>query len=90
MQMTIGKKIILGFSVLAVISIFTAVLNRYEHTKVEKALVKLSHASEAQNFFSDFKGRVTNNTLAYMDAIVDKDSKTVDAGLKEDIGNFES
>ena len=90
MQMTIGKKIILGFSVLAVISIFTAALNRYEHSKVEIALEKLSQASEAKNFFSDFKGRVTNNTLAYMDAIVDKDSKAVDAGLKEDIANFQS
>ena len=90
MQMTIGKKIILGFSVLAVISILTAALNRYEHTKVELALSKLSHASEAKNFFSDFKGRVTNNTLAYMDAIVDKDSKAVDAGLKEDIVNFQA
>jgi methyl-accepting chemotaxis protein len=82
-NLSVTKKLQIGIAALVILSSISSMLNYLAYQKVASAykeFVKLNDASRELNIFTNL---LTNNTLGYMDAIVDKESGTVDKTITD-------
>lgn len=90
MKWTIGKRINFGFGTIMSIVLLSSILNLLDSSKVDSG-ISLSDTRFAQlSLFSELKYKFKNTTLAYMDAIIDADSGTVDMDIQNTHKDFSS
>jgi methyl-accepting chemotaxis protein len=83
MKMGIKKLVILSLVTLTLVPIVAGVIVLGFQSKIEKSEQILIRVNEEKNIVNDLKTRIIENTLGYMDAIVDKDSFKVNDEIKD-------
>lgn len=77
-KFSVTRKLQFGISILVVLSLVGSVVGFYSQKKIETSYLEFKKLNETNALLNAFSTLMTNNTLGYMDAIVDKDSGTVD------------
>lgn len=77
-QISVTRKLQIGISILVVFSLMGSAISFYSQNKIETSYKEFKRLNETNALLNSFSTLMTNNTLGYMDAIVDKDSGTVD------------
>lgn len=75
------KKLKVGIAMMVILSAISSIINYVSYLKVDKAYTQFETLNKTNTELNAFVSLITNNTLGYMDAIVDKDSGDVDAGI---------
>jgi methyl-accepting chemotaxis protein len=75
------KKLQIGIATMVILSVLSSVINYASYLKIDKANGEFEKLNKTNTVLNAFVSLLTNNTLGYMDAIVDKDSGDVDAGI---------
>lgn len=79
MKLGIKKILVIGVALLTIIPLFSNVISIYFQREIKKSEIALAHSAYKRDLINNFNLHITNNTLGYMDAIVDKESfKVVD------------
>lgn len=78
---SVTKKLQFGITALVILSSISSLVNYMAYQKVARAYTEFTFLNEASRELNYFTNLLTNNTLGYMDAIVDKDSGSVDQGI---------
>lgn len=87
-DLSVTKKLQIGITALVILSSISSLVNYMAYQKVARAyteFTKLNDASRELNYFTNI---LTNNTLGFMDAIVDKDSGAVDKSITDKNDEF--
>ena len=77
-KFSVTRKLQFGISILVVLSLVGSVVGFYSQKKIETSYLEFKKLNETNALLNTFSTLMTNDTLGYMDAIVDKDSGTVD------------
>lgn len=80
-NMSITRKLQLGIATLVLLTALGSTLNYFATRRLQVAYNEFKILNEANRHLNTFISLLTNNTLGYMDAIVDKDSGDVDASI---------
>jgi methyl-accepting chemotaxis protein len=80
--MGIKKKLILGIVLLISLNFISEFISERQDNEVQKSVKQLTLMNEKKDLLNNFLSILTNNTLGYMDAIVDKDTFKVVVEIK--------
>lgn len=81
--LSVTKKLQLGITALVLLSSISSLVNYMAYKKVARAYAEFTHLNDASRELNYFTNILTNNTLGFMDAIVDKDSGDVDKSITD-------
>lgn len=80
-SLSVTRKLQIGITTMVILSSISSLVNYMGYKKVASAYEEFIELNDANKVLNSFTSLLTNNTLGYMDSIVDKDSGTVDAGI---------
>ena len=87
-NLSVTKKLQLGITALVILSSISSLVNYMAYQKVAGAYAEFTQLNVASRELNYFTNILTNNTLGFMDAIVDKDSGTVDKSITDKNDEF--
>lgn len=87
-NLSVTKKLQLGITALVILSSVSSLVNYMAYQKVARAYTEFTQLNDASRELNYFTNLLTNNTLGFMDAIVDKDSGTVDKTITDKNDEF--
>jgi methyl-accepting chemotaxis protein len=87
-NLSVTKKLQIGITALVILSSISSLVNYMAYQKVARAYAEFTHLNDASRELNYFTNLLTNNTLGFMDAIVDKDSGTVDKTITDKNDEF--
>jgi methyl-accepting chemotaxis protein len=88
MKIGVKKSLIIGICLLTLIPLLSNAISLYFQRGIKRAEIKLSIINDRKNIMGSFVESSTLTTLAYMDAIVDKDSFKVIPEIKAEHENY--
>lgn len=80
-NVSVTKKLTLGLGTIVILSIISSIVTYIEYARINKAYNEFEYIHKSDKLLNEINMTLTNNTLGYMDAIVDKDSFDVDHGI---------
>ena len=80
-NVSVTKKLKIGLGIIIFLSFISSTVTYVEYKKIEQAYKEFENIHHSDKTLNDLNMMLTNNTLGYMDAIVDKDSADVDSGI---------
>lgn len=87
-NISVTKKLQLGITALVILSSISSLVNYMAYQKVAAAYTEFTKLNDASRNLNYFTNILTNNTLGFMDAIVDKDSGDVDKSITDKNDEF--
>lgn len=85
-KMSVTRKLQFGIAILVLLSSISSLVNFIAYKKVERSYNEFAKLNDVNRELNYFTNLLTNNTLGYMDAIVDKESGDV---VSEIVGKHE-
>ena len=87
-NLSVVKRLQIGITALVILSSISSIVNYMAYKKVASAYREFTQLNEASRELNSFTNLLTNNTLGFMDAIVDKDSGDVDKSIVDKNDEF--
>lgn len=87
-NLSVVKRLQIGITALVILSSISSIVNYMAYKKVASAYREFTQLNEASRELNSFTNFLTNNTLGFMDAIVDKDSGDVDKSIVDKNDEF--
>lgn len=87
-NLSVVKKLQIGITALVILSSISSMVNYMAYKKVASAYSEFTQLNQASRELNSFTNLLTNNTLGFMDAIVDKDSGDVDKSIIDKNNEF--
>jgi methyl-accepting chemotaxis protein len=80
-NVSVINKLKIGLGMIILLSLISSFVTYIEYKRIEQAYKKFESIHHSDKTLNDLNMMLTNNTLGYMDAIVDKDSADVDSEI---------
>lgn len=87
-NLSVVKRLQIGITALVILSSISSIVNYMAYKKVASAYSEFTKLNQASRELNSFTNLLTNNTLGFMDAIVDKDSGDVDKSIVDKNDEF--
>ena len=88
--MSVTQKLQFGILAIVMIGAISSLINFYAQSKIQSSYQDFKTINTSNTLLNKFLEKLTENTLGYMDAIVDKDAYKVDAGIVKSHEEFKT